>query len=93
MKKLVTLVYNNQYGFYSGYYEEEGTYNMFTVADDEKVLEFPVLQKFRDYDHFVGVFSKFNPYTFFWKKPISIKELDLETVKNVFQRVNDEKDI
>ncbi len=50
--------------------------NGFNIDDENKILK----SEYRDYEHFVGVMGKFNPYTFFLEHPIEVSSLDYETL-------------
>lgn len=42
-------------------------------------------KNYRDYDHFVGVAGKFDPYTVFFKVPRPLKEVTVTEVYRVYQ--------
>ena len=60
--------------------EDGEQYKKLALFDDDKVEELasvPVA-KYDDYEHFVGVMGKFNPYTIFRKQPVFVEILDFE---------------
>lgn len=61
-----------------GYVEDGPDYKSFTVREDGVVIfdqTFPK-KRFKNYEHFAGVMGKFDPYAFFFEKPIEIERLD-----------------
>jgi len=61
----------------TGWVETDGSYKAFKVYKDGKIEysnEF-LISKYDNYEHFVGVQSKFNPYTRFLLKPIEVAML------------------
>lgn len=66
----------------AGWVQTDSEYKSFILPKDDKI-EYKatfLISKYRDYLHFVGVQGKFNPYTSFLIKPISIKKLTYNTV-------------
>jgi hypothetical protein len=60
--------------------EDGDQYKKLIISPDDTVKEdasVPV-SKYKDYEHFVGVMGKFNPYTRFRIEPPVVKELDFE---------------
>ena len=55
-------------------------YKKVFVSVDDQVEEDVALptSKYKNYEHFVGVMSKFNPYTIFRKQPPTVAKLDFE---------------
>lgn len=65
-----------------GWIQTDEKYAAFRIYKDGKIEysnEF-LISKYRDYEHFVGVLSKFNPYVRFLSKPIKIDFLTYGTV-------------
>ena len=61
-----------------GYVEDGHDYKSFEVHEDGTVVfdqAFPK-KRFKNYEHFAGVIGKFDPYAFFFEKPIEIERLD-----------------
>lgn len=58
--------------------ELEDCCHSISVERDGRVIIYGNYLKsdYRDYNHFVGVIGKFNPYIRFFKKPIPIRNLD-----------------
>lgn len=84
---LVNLALSDDRTTFTGYYEKKGLYYKFTVT--EGGMSFTQMsQKFKDYNHFLGVLSKFNPYVFFLSNPIKIKNLEWETLIKVLPEVS-----
>ena len=50
------------------------------VYDDGITKEYVAVNKskYKNYEHFVGVMGKFNPWTFFRIKPVNMAKLDFE---------------
>ena len=66
----------------TGWIETDDVYRAFRVHKDGKIEysdEFQV-SEYEDYEHFVGVQSKFNPYTRFLSKPIEITMITYGTI-------------
>jgi hypothetical protein len=40
---------------------------------------------YKSYEHFVGVLSKFDPYTFFLKEPIKVKQINRKALELIWQ--------
>ena len=66
-----------------GWIQNDTEYKSFVLPKDDKIKYKTtfLISKYRDYLHFIGVQSKFNPYTSFLIKPISIKKLTYNTSK------------
>jgi hypothetical protein len=63
-------------------------YSWFTAAGAGAVETRKIAKKeFKNYEHFVGVMSKFNPYTFFLKAPVQISTVTYAEVEQVYQRL------
>jgi hypothetical protein len=43
--------------------------------------------EFRDYEHFVGVMGKFDPYTLFLKNPMEVDELTREVAQKLAENL------
>ena len=43
--------------------------------------------EFRNYEHFVGVMGKFDPYTFFFKDPVEVDELTEEVAQKLSKKL------
>jgi len=72
---------------YRGYAEVDGKYVDFTLATGMPAqlgqgYSVPVTE-FRDYDHFVGVLGKFDPYLFFLAKPRELADLTYLAVERI----------
>ena len=81
-----------------GYVDRENEYAEFRLVKEgvpEYLQTFPKVGapggygrtlRFRDYEHFVGVCSKFMPYTFFLEKPIEIESLDFDLLLKICEQ-------
>jgi hypothetical protein len=70
------------------------TYSWFTVAAGTVTETRKISKKgFDDYEHFVGVMSKFNPYTFFLKAPVQIDAVTYAEVERVYRKQQGKKDV
>ena len=86
MKRLISI--EKERSGFSACIETSTTYRFFDLKM-KKVLWGKEYTKaeYRGYEHFVGVMSKFDPYTFFLKKPIEVQTIDSEALEKVWQRV------
>ena len=69
-----------------GFVEDDNKYKRFeaTARGVEFSDEYEV-GNYKDYLHFVGVMSKFDPYTFFLKKPITVPEITYESLLSAIE--------
>lgn len=65
-----------------GWFEGLKSYTSFRVTRADKLIFKKTLAKadYRDYEHFVGVIGKFNPYQQFLTKPVEVSTLTYETL-------------
>jgi len=42
---------------------------------------------YKDYEHFVGIMSKFDPYTFFFEKPIKVSKITRMKLEQVWETI------
>jgi len=84
MKILGLMAY--PYG-YRGFLEDEDQYIYFR-ASDKQIRRLQTYDKtsFVDYDHFIGLMSRFIPATAFYKKPVAIRALSLAELDRIFKR-------
>jgi hypothetical protein len=75
-------------GSFSGFVEDDTQYQGFYYHGDTLDMghAYPKCE-YRDYEHYVGVMSKFDPYTFFREKPIPIEAIDRETLERAWQQI------
>lgn len=76
---------------FDGFVEDDGIYRRFSVYEDDRVEfdeTFPA-KNYSDLDHFIGVIGKFDPYVFFFKKPIEIKSLKHATLHQIHEGMGD----
>jgi hypothetical protein len=95
--RLLTITYYNDVEI-GGYVELEDVYAQFRLIRGkmpEHPYTFPKVGapgeygqtlRFRDYEHFVGVFSKFMPDTFFLETPIEIESLDFDVLLTICEQ-------
>jgi hypothetical protein len=95
--KLLTITHFDDHEI-RGYLEREHLYADFQLIKGElpKYLnkypkmgapdEYGQTLRFRDYGHFVGVCSKFMPYTSFLEKPIEIESLDFDVLLKICEQ-------
>ena len=74
-----------------GWIEDDKQYKSFRISQNNEIEYADVFLKeeFRNYEHFVGVQSKFDPYQFFLAEPIPLLDLTYESVleeKAAFER-------
>jgi hypothetical protein len=65
--------------------EDGALYRKLIIEDDkppEELVSVPT-SKYKDYEHFVGVMGKFNPYTIFTEKPVDLPSLDFDVIKDM----------
>jgi hypothetical protein len=70
----------------SGYVDDGAGYAQFSFEGG--VLQWGLIypkKRYKNYEHFVGVLGKFNPYTFFLTEPISISGLTFEEIQKAYE--------
>ena len=67
---------------WQGWIKDDRFYKRFSAENDRiNIGAIVPVKNYRNYGHFAGVISKFNPYTFFLEEPISIDELTVEELE------------
>jgi len=76
---------------FNGYIEDQKNYIGFSWNKKEGYEEYHKYKKkdYKNYDHYVGVMSKFNPYTFFLIKPIETKKLNYEILEKAYKQLKE----
>jgi hypothetical protein len=76
--KIISLEKTKDYIY--GFYETDDHYQAFTVDRTDHIEQTESYKKdeYRSYEHFVGVMSKFGPFTFFFKTPIEVDSLSFQ---------------
>lgn len=71
-----------------GFAEIGENYVQFTAKPGQtaKITYTQAKSEFRDYDHYVGVYGKFNPETMFLAEPIEIEELAYNDLKALWDK-------
>ena len=84
MKILGLMAY--PYG-YRGFLEEDDQYIYFR-ASGKQIRKLQTYDKtsFVDYDHFIGLMSRFIPATAFYKKPVAVSALSMAELDRIFRR-------
>jgi len=86
MKIISIKSYSNGY---TGIFEEDNSYILFNLSKNGKLKKLNEYNKeeFVDYNHFVGMISKFIPYSSFLKKPVKIESITIEELDRVFSKI------
>ena len=73
-----------------GFLEEEDAYVYFIYNKNEKLKKLMEYKKanFTNYEHFVGIMTKFAPVSFFLKEPIHITELSTAELDNIIPKIS-----
>lgn len=70
-----------------GWIEDEDEYKAFRLTANNQIQYEDICLKaeYRDYEHFVGVQGKFDPYQSFLKKPVPVKSFTYPAMVKLFQ--------
>lgn len=70
---------------YTGIFEEDNRYVLFNLSKKGKLKKLNEYNKeeFADYKHFVGMMSKFIPYSSFLKEPVKIESITIGELDRV----------
>ncbi len=70
---------------YTGIVEEDDKYVLFNLSKNGKLKKINEYNKeeYVDYNHFVGMMSKFIPYGSFLKEPVKIESITIEELDRV----------
>ena len=72
---------------YAGFVVEHGQYVYFKASGRQlRRLQAYEISSFEDYDHFIGLMSRFFPLTAFYNPPIPVSGLTLAELDRVFGR-------
>jgi len=84
--KIISLV--KEVNEFSGFISKKDNYTEF-YSEKEKIIYGKSYPKkdYRNYGHFVGVMSKFDPFLFFLEKPISIEKLNRKTLEQLWEKI------
>ncbi len=68
---------------YTGIFEEDDKYVLFNLSKNGKLKKINEYNKeeYVDYNHFVGMMSKFIPYGSFLKEPVKIESITIEDLE------------
>jgi hypothetical protein len=82
MKIICIRSYSNGY---TGIFEEDNRYVLFNLSKKGKLKKINTYNKeeFTDYNHFVGMMSKFIPYSSFLKEPLKIESITIEELDGI----------
>ena len=71
-----------------GCVEDKNEYRIFHTDGMQIIFDntYPK-NEYEDYEHFVGIMSKFDPYTFFMKQPIRVFKIDRETLERTWEMI------
>ena len=86
MKIISIKSYNNGY---TGIFEEDNRYVLFNLSKNGKLKKLNEYNKeeFVNYNHFVGMISKFIPHSSFLKEPVKIESITIEELDSVFSKI------
>ncbi|MCJ7616940.1 MAG: hypothetical protein MUO43_10440 [Desulfobacterales bacterium] len=82
MKIICIKSYSNGY---TGIFEEDNRYVLFNLSKNGKLKNLNEYNKeeFVDYNHFVGIISKFIPYSSFLKEPVKIESITIDELDRI----------
>jgi hypothetical protein len=82
MKIICIRSYSNGY---TGIVEENDRYVLFNLSKKGRLKKINTYNKeeFTDYNHFVGMMSKFIPYSTFLKEPVKIESITIEELDGI----------
>ncbi|MDL1968664.1 MAG: hypothetical protein LWW97_08995 [Deltaproteobacteria bacterium] len=74
---------------YTGIVEEDDKYVLFNLSKNgrSKRLNEYNKEEYVDYNHFVGMISKFIPYGSFLKEPVKVESITIEEFGRVFSKI------
>lgn len=86
MKIISIKSYSNGY---TGIVEEDDKYVLFNHSKNGKLKKINEYNKeeYVDYNHFVGMMSKFIPHGSFLKEPVKIESITIEELDRVFSKI------
>ena len=70
---------------YTGIFEEDHKYVLFNLSKNGKLKKINEYNKeeFVNYKHFVGIISKFIPYSSFLKEPVKIESITIDELDRI----------
>jgi hypothetical protein len=79
---------------YSGFLENETDYLYFSFTPKGGLKELMTFPKsdYEDHGHFVGGITKFFPYNFFLKEPLSIESCTIEELDRISRHISDARE-
>jgi len=82
MKIICIKSYSNGY---TGIFEEDHKYVLFNLSKNGKLKKINEYNKeeFVDYNHFVGIISKFIPYSSFLQEPVKIESITIDELDRI----------
>ncbi|MBW2568021.1 MAG: hypothetical protein JRD93_17665 [Deltaproteobacteria bacterium] len=86
MKIICIKSYSNGY---TGIFEEDNRYVLFNISKKGRLKKINTYNKeeYTDYNHFVGMMSKFISYGSFLKEPLKIESITIEELDRVFSKI------
>lgn len=76
-------------GSFAGFYDDGKAYVSFVMNDGSIVAGHEYKKKdYKDYEHFVGVMSKFDPYVYFMKHPVEVDAINEEVLEKIWEDLN-----
>ncbi len=86
MKIISIKSYSNGY---TGIVEEDNKYVLFNLSKKGKLKKINEYnkEKYVDYNHFVGMMSKFIPHGSFLKEPVKVESITIEELDRVFSMI------